>query len=300
MPSAASTPRYVIVEAPSILGLRPSGVEHMSENLLGRGLARRIGAHRVERIEPPGYDAHRDSETRTLNAHAIAEWTPHLADVIERVIERGDFPVVLGGDCSIVLGSMLALRRHGRAGLLYIDGHADFYQPEVNPNGEAASMDLAFATGYGPSLLTSFEGRAPLVRSSDVVLFGFRDAAEQRAYGSQYPPPDLLAMDLGTIRAWGIESAARAAVEHVSRADLDGYFVHLDADVLDDAIMPAVDYRIAGGLSEDELAFTLGTALASGRVLGLELTIYNPELDHDGTAGELLARVLERTLAHPV
>jgi arginase len=289
-------PNYVIVEAPSILGLRPTGVERLSENLLARGLARRIGARRVERIEAPNYDARREPETRTLNAHAIAEWTPRLADVIERVLQRGDFPVVLGGDCSIVLGSMLALRRRGRAGLLYIDGHADFYQPEVNPNGEAASMDLAFATGYGPRLLTEFEGRAPLVRSTDVALFGVRDAAEQREYGSQQPPPDLLALDLVTIRARGIERAARAAVDHVGRDELDGFFVHVDADVLDDAIMPAVDYRIPDGLSEDELADTLRTALASGRALGLEVTIYNPELDRDGAAGELLVRVLERTL----
>jgi len=56
-------------------------------------------------------------------------------------------PLVLGGDCSILLGTTLALRRRGRFGLLFIDGHADFYQPEVEPKGEAASMDLAFATG---------------------------------------------------------------------------------------------------------------------------------------------------------
>ena len=61
---------------------------------------------------------------------------------------------MLGGDCSILLGNLLALRRRGRYGLLFVDGHADFYHPEANPNGEAASMDLAFATGRGPEVLT--------------------------------------------------------------------------------------------------------------------------------------------------
>src|SRR5438477_12500123 len=123
-----------------------------------------------------------DPATRTLNARAIATWSPRLADAVERIVEREEFPVVLGGDCSIVLGSMLALRRRGRFGLLFIDGHTDFYQPEANPNGEAASMDLAFVTGHGPPMLTDLEQRAPLVRAEDAVAFALRDEDEQPEY----------------------------------------------------------------------------------------------------------------------
>ena len=101
--------------------------------------------------------------------------------------------------CSILLGSTLALRRRGRYGLLFIDGHADFYQPEANPNGEAASMDLALATGRGPDVLTNLEGRKPLVVDEDVVAFGFRDTDEQMAYGIQPIPAGLLSFDLATI-----------------------------------------------------------------------------------------------------
>jgi arginase len=85
-------------------------------------------------------------------------------------LDRGEFPLILGGDCSILLGATLALKRRGRFGLLFIDGHADFYQPAANPNGEAASMDLAFVTGYGPSPLTDLEGRGPLVGVEDVGM----------------------------------------------------------------------------------------------------------------------------------
>jgi arginase len=88
----------------------------------------------------------------------------------------GEFPVVLGGDCSIMLGCLLALRRRGRHGLLFLDGHADFYQPEAEPDGEAASMELALATGRGPVVVTDLEGRRPLVRDEDVVVLGRRDA----------------------------------------------------------------------------------------------------------------------------
>jgi len=281
-----------IIEAPSVLGLRPSGVERLPQRLLQEGLASRLDAQVAARLDTPPYDPVRDPQTLTLNAHAIAQWTPRLADAVAGVLDAGGFPVVLGGDCSIVLGPMLALRRRGRYGLLFIDGHADFYQPEANPNGEAASMDLAFVTGHGPGLLTDIEGRRPLVREEDVVAFGFRDQAEQAEYGSQPLPPDLLALDLDTVRRLGIDEAARRAVARVARDELDGFFIHVDADCLADSVMPAVDYRMPGGMSTDELVTVLQTAMASGKAVGIEVAIYNPSLDEDGQAGRVLVAAL--------
>lgn len=288
--------RYAIIEAPSNLGLRPTGVELLPRALLGQGLAARLQARHATRLRVPAYESARDEVTRTLNAQSIAAWSPKLADAVEGVLDRGEFPVVLGGDCSILLGTTLALKRRGRYGLLFIDGHADFYQPEANPNGEAASMDLAFATGYGPDLLTDIESRSPLVRDEDAVAFGFRDAEEQAEYGSQPLPDDLLAFDLETVRMLGVEASAAAAVQHLTRAGLQGFFIHVDADCLDDETMPAVDYRLAGGLSHNELGKTLRIALASGMAVGIEITIYNPNLDEDGEAGRKLADTLTDAL----
>jgi arginase len=288
--------RYAIIEAPSILGLKPSGVERLAQCLLGNGLADRLTARYAGRVEPYPYHADRDPETGTLNAHGIAQWSPQLANVVEDVLERGECPLILGGDCSILLGPMLALKRRGRFGLLFIDGHADFYQPEANPNGEAASMELAFVTGYGPALLSNIEQRGPLVRPADTVAFGFRDADEQRRYGSQALPEDMLSLDLHAIRRIGIENAVATALQRVTRPGLDGFFIHVDADSLNDAVMPAVDYRIPDGFSRDELTSVLTTALASGRVAGLEVTIYNPALDRDGSAGRQLTDMLVAAL----
>lgn len=287
---------YAIIEAPSILGLRPTGTERLPDRLLSNGLAERIRARRAVRLETPPYDARRDPETATLNARAIAEWSPRLANAVDEVLRAGEFPLILGGDCSIVLGSTLALKRRGRYGLLFIDGHADFYQPDASPTGEAADMDLALATGHGPKLLTDIEGRGPLVRDEDAVVFGFRDAEDQVKYGSQPLPPAMRAFDLATVRRLGTDEAARQAVAHVSRAELDGFFVHVDADCLDDAIMPAVDYHLPDGLAWHELERVLSTALASGRCVGLEVTIYNPTLDADGSAGRGLTDTLVAAL----
>ena len=86
-------------------------------------------------------------------------------------------------------------------------------------------------------------------------------------------------------------------MEHLARGELDGFFIHMDADVLDDAVMPAVDYRIPDGLTVDELKTVLRAALASGRAVGMEVTIYNPAMDTDGAAGRALADALADVLA---
>ncbi|MGO8088353.1 arginase family protein [Rhizobium leguminosarum] len=295
-----STRPYAILEAPSTLGLATDGVERLPDRLLDLGLAERIHAHRVERLAVPPKDPVPDPETGILNARAIAAWSPNLAAAVEAVLDSGRFPVVLGGDCTILMGSMLAFRRRGRYGLFFIDGNADFFQPEAEPNGEGASMDLALVTGYGPSLLTDIEGRGPLVRPEDAVAFAYRDHRDQEEYGSQPLPKELKAIDLPAVRAMGIEAAAREAVDHLTREELDGFFIHLDADCLDDVIMPAVDFRVPDGLSWDELGTALRVALASGKAVGIEITIYNPRLDEDCSAGRGLADVLVAALGTAV
>jgi arginase len=290
---------FAVIEAPSILGLRPTGVDTLPEALLNEGLVDRLRARHAGRVAPESpYDFERDPATLTLNANGIASYSRALADAVGDVLDRGEFPVVLGGDCSIVLGDLLALKRRGRYGLLFLDGHADFYNPEADPNGEAASMDLAFATGRGPDVLTNIEGRGPLVNDEDVVAFGYRDAEEQAEYGSQPLPPELLAFDLHEIRRRGLDPTAREAVAHLTRrADpTSGFWIHIDADVLDDAIMPAVDYRLPGGLSWNELTTAIRIAMASHRAVGLEVTIYNPKLDPDRAGARGLVNVIERAL----
>ncbi len=266
----------------------------LPESLLAAGLNDRLCARRAGRVVPRSpYDPQRDPNTGILNAPGIAGFSRALADAVGEALDRGELPLVLGGDCSILLGNLLALKRRGRYGLLFLDGHADFYQPEANPNGEAASMELAFATGRGPAILSDLEGRGPLVADDDLVVLGHRDQDEQGAYGSQPLPAEVLAIGLPAIRAYGIEAAMKRALSHLTRArGPNRFWLHLDADVLDDAILPAVDYRLPGGLSWEELEKALRAAIGSGRLAGLDLTIYNPQLDPEGTGARGLVAVL--------
>ena len=288
---------FTIIEAPSNLGLKPDSVEHLAGALLDAGLARRLSAQRHARLAVPPYDARRDPDTRILNAARIRDFSIMLADIVAPGVARGAFPVVLGGDCSILLGNLLALRRSGqRHGLLFLDGHADFYQPEASTTGEAADMDLALGTGRGPAILSDIEGLRPLVRDADVAVLGPRDAEQAREYGSQPLPPTIFAQDLQELRRVGADEAARAAIEHLCRPELDGFWIHLDVDVLDDAIMPAVGYRMPDGLSWQELETILNAAMRSGHARGINITIFEPKLDKTGGIARDLVNTLARGL----
>jgi arginase len=281
----------LIIDAPSDLGLRSTGVSALPDALRAAGLLDRIpGARQGVRVPVPDRRAGRDPATGVLNAPAIGDFSARLADEVGSAIDRGDFPLVLGGDCSILLGPALALRRRGRYGLFFLDGHADYYSPESDPNGEAASMELALVTGSGPAPLADLEGRGPFVREDDVVVFGFRDAESAAEYGS--PDVRRSAMhvrDLETVTQAGAAAAAREALARLERSGVEGFWIHLDADVLDDEAMPAVDYRMPGGLRPDELAGVLRVLLASPLAVGMDITIYNPALDD---ADRSAARVL--------
>lgn len=123
-------------------------------------------------------------------------------------------------------------------------------------------------------------------------MLGFRDHEAQRQEGSPPLPATIRALDLPAVSERGVEAATEAALGVVARPELDGFWLHVDADVLDDAIMPAVDYRLPGGLGWDELETLVRAAGASGRLSGLEVTILNPELDPAGEATRGLADCL--------
>lgn len=280
-----------------MLGLSTAGVETLPRALLNAGLALRLDARVAGRVDPPGYDDTRDADTRLLNPHGIARYAVDLADAIQPILDDGDTPAVLGGDCSILLGCALATRRRGRCGLLFLDGHADFYQPEAEPKGEAASMELALVTGRGPSLVTDLEGRRPLVRDEDVVAVGRRDERDTLAYGSQrIEDSGIATWSLAAIREAGLDAVLERAMQRLVRPELDGFWIHLDADVLDDAIMPAVDYRLPDGLRWDEVETILRAAMGSGRALGIDITIFNPTLDADGSIARRFVDTIARGL----
>jgi arginase family enzyme len=133
------------------------------------------------------------------------------------------------------------------------------------------------------------------------------------AHASPYPryhcarsrEPERAGRNAPHVEAWartsvtvtGVVAAARDALAHLNRSELDGFWIHVDADCLDDAVMPAVDFRLPGGLRPRDLDTVLTMALDTGRAVGIEITIYNAALDPDGRAGKLLADLIATALS---
>jgi arginase len=287
-----------VIDAPSNLGLRPPaagkapGVYKLASSLRGRGIVSRLGALDSGGVSSLPYSPDLDPETTALNGGAVREFSVGLAEKIGTVLDDGHFPLVLGGDCSILLGSMLALRSRGRFGLVFLDGHLDFRHPgNSEVVGATAGADLALVTGRGPERLTNIDGLGPFVRDADVVAIGEReDYPEWR----DIHDTGIIVWDLQEVRALGAAEAGRRAVEKMEESGVEGFWIHLDADVLDDSVMPAVDSRQPDGLSYVELVELLRAALSSDLAVGMQVTIFDPELDPTGQIAEGFASAIVR------
>ncbi|MEV4642421.1 arginase family protein [Actinoplanes sp. NPDC049548] len=284
-----------VLDAPSNLGLRPPaeglvpGCCKLAGALRDQRLLDRLGARDAGVVVPPRYDVRGwKPGDGVLNAESLAAYTRRLADRVTTVIDQHEFLVLLGGDCSILFGPALALRRRGRYGLAYLDGSIDFRHTGNSDHvGASAGEGTAIVTGRGQPDIADIDGLSPYVRVEDLEVLGVRDydgdLAEVRALGmSVHTTPEILAAGAAAI---GARTAQRLGA-------LDGFFVHLDADVLDPEVMPAADAPDPGGLDYPDLTALLRPLVTHPSCVGLQLTIYDPDLDPDGRYAASLADTL--------
>jgi arginase len=145
-------------------------------------------------------------------------------------------------------------------------------------------------TGRGAPQLTDLEGRRPLVAEADVVAIGHRDL---EGIAEEVLATPMTLVDVAELRRLGPDGAAGRALEVLAGRGVEGFWLHVDTDVLDPAIMPAVDTPEPGGLTHEELAALLRALTASELACGMQLTIFDPDLDPDGRlAAELSATVV--------
>lgn len=291
--------RIALIAAPSNLGLMPQpgerepGARKAPDVLQSLGISERLQAESSRTVPAPPYSPEVDATTGVRNATALRRYSETLADAVGEELIAGRFPLVIGGDCSVLLGSALALRRRGRYGLIFFDGHTDFKLPATSPSKGAAGMDLALVTGHGPTSLVNFGRYTPLFREADAIAFGYRDLQDRASYTSKAIfETQVRRMDLDEVRRRGIADAAQVALDSVGGDDVEGVFVHFDVDVLDSEIMSAVDTPEPGGFSPSEAVDALRTWCTDARVIGMEVTIYDPDRDRDRRCGALLIDML--------
>lgn len=291
-----------VLSAPSNLGLRPPeqgtvpGTGRAPEALREAGLhtrLARIGATDLGVVLPGRYQPdHQPGVDRLRNHDAIVEHSRRLADRLEGV-PTGSKVLVLGGDCGILVGSALWLRRRGRFGLVHVDGHTDYRHPGNSPDcASLAGEDLAAVTGRHWPGIADLDGLAPYFDPADVVHVGCREDDE------------ALVEVRGDLAGGAITAAELIADptlvmqrvhETVGREDLDGYWLHLDVDVLDPSHMPAVDSPSPGGLDPDQLT-DLVRSLWPGAV-GMQVCVFDPDLDPTGELARRLVDILVASIA---
>ena len=236
-----------------------------------------------------------DESVRHLDAvRAVCE---EVAGRAEAVVSEGLFPIFLGGDHSISIGTVSGVAgAAGRTGVIWLDAHADFNTPQTSPSGNIHGMPLATLTGNGPPSLVEIGGAGASVRPEDVVLIGLRSVyLEER---NLLHEAGTRAYTMKEIDAYGVARVVRQAMKYLGHVDR----VHLsfDLDVLDPEIAPGVGTPVRGGLTYREAHLVMELINEAGVVTSLDVVEVNPILDvRNGTAAlavELVESLLGRRI----
>ena len=238
---------------------------------------------------------HEDGDVRQLGA--VRNVSVRVAERAEAMISDGYFPIFLGGDHSISIGTVSGVARNvERTGLIWLDAHTDFNTPKTSPSGNIHGMPLSVLTGRGHPDLVAIGGENGSVRTEDVVILGLRsvDLEERR-----------LLKEAGTrvytmkeVDAYGIASVVRRALKDLSH--LDRVHLSFDLDVVDPDVAPGVGTPVRGGLSYREAHLVMELVNEAQIVTSLDVVEVNPILDdRNGTAElavELVASLMGRRI----
>jgi arginase len=211
----------------------------------------------------------------------IAETCTLVAEMVDHVLGAGKFPLVLGGDHSIAVGTVSGASRHfhrrgERLGLIWIDAHTDMNTPESSPSGNVHGMPLACCIGEGPKELTGIFGYSPKVDPANVALVGIRSVDGQERETVQHS--GVRAFTMRDIDERGMRSVFEEAIR-VAGAGTAGIHVSLDMDVVDPQEAPGVGTPVQGGITYREAHLAMEMLGDSGRVVSLEVVEVNPVID---------------------
>lgn len=261
-----------------------------AEAVRDAGLESAFGTREVGRSDfalPPA-DPGRAAGSGLMNEAALLALAEALREHVAAALAAGRFPIVYGGECSVLLGAVSALRDHnGRAGLVFVDGHEDTTPLDVSPDGEAANMEVGLLLGITGQLAPArLRRHLPALETKALAMLGPRDHALRRTLNlASLADCGVLFRSCQAIAADPAQ-AAREAVAHV-RHSAPAWWLHTDLDVLAQDIFTAGrvpdDEDEPGGLDWQQLTELTRTAFECGGCAGWSIAIYDPEQDPDGT-----------------
>jgi arginase len=286
--------KIALIGAPTSAAALAAGHERAPSALRAAGL--------VARLTEAGFEVNDlgDTITKTFEvddehprARNVAPLVAVLNDLrprVEQAVKSGAVPLIIGGDCSIALATVAGARRYYRhVGLVYVDRDADLNVPATSHSGCVDGMVISHAVGRGAPELVRFWGEPPLVRESDVVLFGIdrvdppEDAALNRSPMRRFRAEE--------IRRKGAAESARAAIRQLHSGQNE-FILHVDVDVISSSEFPAASFAAEGGLPFADVREALKVFVAEKNLAAIEISTYNPSLDPEGKNAAALIELI--------
>jgi arginase len=239
-------------------------------------------------VAPPENDAMNDSHLRNLKP--ILDVCERLAVVVEHSCGPDDFPVVLGGDHSLALGSVTGVvKSRGPVGILWIDAHGDFNTHQTSPSGNIHGMPLAALAGLGDDRLVYLGGFSPKVDPAHIAIVGARDLdpGERELLRQSH----VHVFTMKDIDLWGLPSTIAEALK-ITISGTNGVHVSFDMDVIDPLEAPGVGTRVPGGMTYREAHLAMELIADSGKLTSLDITEVNPVLDQENRTARLAVELI--------
>ncbi len=247
-------------------------------------------AHLQQKLEDLGYTVQDEGNIEVPIAEMCAISNPKLkyvdciipvsrrvAGAVATSIQAKHFPLVLGGDHSLSIGSVRGAARNRKLGVIWVDAHGDFNTAETTPSGNIHGMSLALLAGLGDqSLVQLWNEAVPVIDPNNIAVIGARDldAGEK----DNLLEAGSMVMGMEQIDRYGMVSVVEKAIEHVSR-DVDGIYLSLDLDALDPQHAPGVGTPVPAGLTTREVHLACELIAETGKLAGMDLVEVNPILD---------------------
>ncbi|OIJ14609.1 arginase [Anaerobacillus arseniciselenatis] len=285
-----------IIGVPMDLGQRRRGVD------MGPSAMRY--ANVVERLQALGYEVHdlgdieigRPNEFDVIDEDNLKDLkevvnaNQTLAEAVSKSVVNGSFPLVLGGDHSIAIGTLAGVAEHYKnLGVIWYDAHGDLNTGETSPSGNIHGMPLAVSLGIGHPYLTGLGGYAPKIRPENVVIIGARslDDGEKELIQEK----GIKVYTMHEIDRLGMTRVMEEAMEYVTK-DTDGVHLSLDLDALDPHDAPGVGTPVLGGTSYRETHLAMEMLAEADIVTSAEFVEVNPILDDKNTTATVAVALM--------
>jgi arginase len=253
-------------------------------------------------VTAPGPETSEPGESRARYLTEISQVCGTTRRVLLDAMQDGCFPLVVGGDHSLSIGSVAAVADHFRArdekiGLIWVDAHADMNTPAVTPSGNIHGMSLAVLTGNGPSALVGLADAVPAVDPAHVAVFGAReiDPAEREAVRAS----GIRVFTMSELDERGVSTCLDEALDRATRGTA-GFHVSFDLDSTDPMVAPGVGTPVAGGITYREAHLVCEKAARSGKLLSFELVELNPVLDLGNRTAQFGVGLIESALGKSI